>query len=222
MFICHFQNLVDSKYNNQNPNILASTDANSSMFWKGFIWAICAVKMGYRWKVGDGNEIRFWEDTWFRTSPLAVQFWDLYCISNEQVFTISQIWDSENVKLTFRRNFNAKQMEQWFDLEEICKSIIFTPDCDSFIWNYTANGQYSTSSLYSIISFRGVTPTFIPAVWSLVVPPRVHIFLWLLANNKLMTRDNLENRKLGKPSNFEFFQNKKPFLIYSLIALLLT
>ena len=28
-------------------------------------------------------------------------------------------------------------------------------------------------------------------MWKLKVPPRIHIFLWLLANNKLLTRDNL-------------------------------
>ena len=40
---------------------------------------------------------------------------------------------------------------------------------------------------------------FIPAVWQLHVPPRVHVFLWLLSQNKLMTRDNLNKRKLNKP-----------------------
>ena len=28
-------------------------------------------------------------------------------------------------------------------------------------------------------------------MWKLKVPPRIHIFLWLLANNKLLTGDNL-------------------------------
>jgi hypothetical protein len=37
-----------------------------------------------------------------------------------------------------------------------------------------------------------------------VVSPRIHIFLWLLANNKLMTQDNLEKRKMWKPINCEF------------------
>jgi hypothetical protein len=32
-------------------------------------------------------------------------------------------------------------------------------------------------------------------VWKLQVPPRIHIFLWLLANNKLLTRDNLAKRR---------------------------
>jgi hypothetical protein len=77
------EDLVDSKYNTKKPNIFACTDSNSSRFWKGFLWAINAVKMGYRWKIGDRKQIRFWEDTWFGTSPLAVQFWDMYCICHE-------------------------------------------------------------------------------------------------------------------------------------------
>jgi hypothetical protein len=32
-------------------------------------------------------------------------------------------------------------------------------------------------------------------MWKIVVPPRVHIFLCLLANNKTQTRDNLAKRK---------------------------
>jgi hypothetical protein len=47
------------------------------------------------------------------------------------------------------------------------------------------------ASLYAIINFRGVTPIYVPAVWKLMVPPRVHLFLWLLLKNKLLTRDNL-------------------------------
>jgi hypothetical protein len=54
--------------------------------------------------------------------------------------TISQVWDNVHVKLTFRRNFNDEMMEQWFALEEICKSIVFSSDCDSLIWTYTADG----------------------------------------------------------------------------------
>jgi hypothetical protein len=36
---------------------------------------------------------------------------------------------------------------------------------------------------------------FTPAVWKNHIPSRVHIFLWLLANNKVLTRDNLAKRK---------------------------
>jgi hypothetical protein len=126
--------------------------------------------------VGDGTKIRFWEDTWFGTSPLSVQFWDIYIICNEQMDTLNQVWDGERLKLSFRRNFSSSLMERWRELEQIASIIFFSTDCDSLIWEYSTSGNYSSSSCYNIISYRGVTPVFIPSIWTLVVPPRVHIF----------------------------------------------
>jgi hypothetical protein len=40
-----------------------------------------------------------------------------------------------------------------------------------------------------------VRQVFTPVVLKIVVLPRVHIFLWLLANNKTLTRDNLAKRR---------------------------
>jgi hypothetical protein len=37
---------------------------------------------------------------------------------------------------------------------------------------------------------------YIPSMWKLIAPPRVHFFLWLLSNNKILTRDNLEKRRI--------------------------
>uniref|UniRef100_A0A0A8YQI0 Reverse transcriptase zinc-binding domain-containing protein n=1 Tax=Arundo donax TaxID=35708 RepID=A0A0A8YQI0_ARUDO len=44
---------------------------------------------------------------------------------------------------------------------------------------------YSVQSLHDSLNFRGMKPVFIPAVWKLAIPPRVHVLLWLLSNNKL-------------------------------------
>jgi hypothetical protein len=32
-------------------------------------------------------------------------------------------------------------------------------------------------------------------MWKIHVPPRIHVFLWLVANNKILTRDNLAKRR---------------------------
>jgi hypothetical protein len=35
-----------------------------------------------------------------------------------------------------------------------------------------------------------------PVMWKIhAPPPRIHIFMWLLANNKILTRDNLAKRR---------------------------
>lgn len=60
------------------------------------------------------DKIRFWADTWLGTFPLAVKFWSMYTIYNEQSKCISDIWDGHQLKLSFGRNFSDRLMEQWF------------------------------------------------------------------------------------------------------------
>jgi hypothetical protein len=50
---------------------------------------------------------------------------------------------------------------------------------------------------------------FIPAIWKVVVPPKVQLFLWLLSHNKLATVDNLKKRGADKPEQWCFFFEKE-------------
>lgn len=69
----------------------------------GIIWASLAARMGYKWHVGNGQKIRFWEDHCFDSSILAIQFWDLYVLVHEKPATIADAWDGVDLKFTFRR-----------------------------------------------------------------------------------------------------------------------
>ena len=62
-------------------------------------------------------------------------------------------------------------MEQWFQLEEIAKSITFTAEPDALIWQLDNKEKYSSSSLYHVINFRGVQPVFIPVVLEIESSP---------------------------------------------------
>ena len=69
-----WKQLIDHKYNTDRPNIFYSNTTGSSSFFKGMIWAARAAKMGYRWHIGNGKKVRFWEDNWLGSSSLAIQF----------------------------------------------------------------------------------------------------------------------------------------------------
>jgi hypothetical protein len=84
-----------------------------------------AIKFGYRWKVGNRKQIQFWEDTWFGTAPLAVQFWELYCICNEKSKKIADIWVQGELRVTFRRTFTEGLMQSWRELFAVMEE---TPD----------------------------------------------------------------------------------------------
>ena len=70
-----WKSIIDQKYIMGKPNTIAvNPNPNSSRFWKGFQSIIQNLKFGFRWKVASGERVRFWEDTWFGTSPLGTQF----------------------------------------------------------------------------------------------------------------------------------------------------
>jgi hypothetical protein len=135
--------------------------------------------------------------------PLAVQFWDIYFVSNQQTQTVRDIWDGQEIRGTFRRTFSEEMMVQWQELLVIANTINFSKDEDKLIWQYETNGIYYSSSMYNLVNFRGVQPVFLPPVWKLKIPPRIQVFLCLFSQNKIMTRDNLRARGMVKPLECE-------------------
>src|SRR4051812_18780695 len=81
------------------------------------------------------------------------------------------------------------------ELCQLVSTIGLTSEDDEPIWIFHSSGSYSVSSFYGVVNNRGIIPVHTPIVWQLKVPPHLHIFLWLLANNKTLTRDNLSKRR---------------------------
>jgi len=67
-----WRQLIDHKYGTDKANIFCSNTSGSSSFFKGMIWAASAAKMGYRWQIGNGKRVKFWEDNWLGSSSLAI------------------------------------------------------------------------------------------------------------------------------------------------------
>jgi hypothetical protein len=81
------RSIVGRKYCREN-NKFYSENRQTSLFWKGVVMATKVVKLGYRWILGNGKRIHFWEDTCFGSAPLAIQFWELYSICIEKTKTL--------------------------------------------------------------------------------------------------------------------------------------
>lgn len=79
--------------------------------------------MGYRWKVGNGRKIRFWEDNWLGSYSLAIQFWPIYKLVNEKNKSIAELWDGHDLKCTFRRTFTESLYNFCLDILELISTI---------------------------------------------------------------------------------------------------
>lgn len=57
-----WRQMIDHKYNTQNPNIFCSNTSGSSNFFNVMMSAALVAKMGYKWRIGNGKKVKFWED----------------------------------------------------------------------------------------------------------------------------------------------------------------
>lgn len=88
-------------------------------------------------------------------------------------------------------------MNLWFDLEAIVESISFHEKVIPCVGNM--NLEVLTLSNLDMPYFpieALYTPVYTLPVWKICIPTRVRIFLWLVGNNRLLTRDNLAKRRL--------------------------
>jgi hypothetical protein len=70
-----------------------------------------------------------------------------------------------------------KAFLMWEELVSLVSTIEFDREEDALVWQFQSSGIYSSQSLYAIINFRGVKPVYLPSVWKIIVPPRIHFFL---------------------------------------------
>jgi len=162
--------IVDFKYKTKKPNIFCCPEVGTSPFWKGIIWAMQAAHMGVRWVIGNGDKIRFWEDQWLDNTCLAILFWPLYVINEQHGKTVREVWNGEELQLSFRRGVSERIMGMWEELKAVVQSITLNNEVDQILWTYSSSGKYCVQSLYAIVNHRGVVPIFVHDVWKLNIP----------------------------------------------------
>uniref|UniRef100_A0A8I7BK24 Reverse transcriptase zinc-binding domain-containing protein n=1 Tax=Hordeum vulgare subsp. vulgare TaxID=112509 RepID=A0A8I7BK24_HORVV len=183
------------KYNTEYPNVLWSKSDNASSFWKSVTWALNASKTFYRWKIGNGRNVKLWHDLWVGECSLKVQFRELFYICNQPECTVSRVWDGVDLKLSFRRCADSTGFDKWNQLLDIIQGIPLSDAPDVPIWMLESNGVYSVKSFHSTINFGGVASAIGDKLWKILCPQNIHVFLWLSVYNKVLTGDDLAKRK---------------------------
>jgi hypothetical protein len=115
---------------------------------KGVMWEAHAAKVGFRWNVGKGDTLLFWEDIWVGHYSLVVYYWDLYVIANEHYHTIASVWDGHELKIPFRGTVNTKLYDRWIDLTNLVSSLHLNTNEDMPIWMFDPCSVYSQVILW--------------------------------------------------------------------------
>jgi hypothetical protein len=88
----------------------------------------------------------------------------------------------------------------WQKILSDMRKVNFTPDHDSVVWKVAIAGLFSVKSVYNAMTSDESGPSH-SKIWKSKIPAKIKIFLWLLLNNVILTKDNLIKRKwIGDPT----------------------
>lgn len=193
------EQLLKARYYPNSDFLEANLGSSPSYTWRGIWEARWVVRKGMRWRVGDGENIRVWQDPWLPgpqsrcvlsprgQSPQDLEVGTLIC-------PINKCWKIDLLQQLFLP----------FEVERILNIPISRklPE-DVMFWELEADGCYSVNSAYRALLgdsavFHEASPSSESALWQIIrrakVLPRVKLFAWRACHEALPTRLGLSHR----------------------------
>lgn len=99
------------------------------------------------------------------------------------------VWDEDEWNLSFRRNLQGALIEDWMSLRHLLGGVQFdfTKE-DSVRWVLDKSFQYTTKSLYQLLTWGGgggrVRDQLCTLIWKSKIPLEVKVFLWQVFRDK--------------------------------------
>ncbi|KAJ1695517.1 hypothetical protein LUZ63_012215 [Rhynchospora breviuscula] len=176
-----------AKRNSNTPPL--GWNGNGSFFWKQLLTLRYFFQISTTTELQNGENTLFWFDNWAGT--LLSFFQASAHIPVRRFVTVSQ---------TFRSWFDVvpapmTETQDWlyrhFQRDSLTRGI------DIMRWKWSSDGNYSSSSVYKALVSAGKVKFHLQNLWRLKIPPTVKTFLFLLAQDRLLTQCQLMRRNIN-------------------------
>jgi exonuclease III len=165
------------------------------------------------WEVRSGEDALFWKDSWQQLPPLEdMESLNPYKLRLQQNISNKvkdfwiptqegqpwRQWKTNLIDLQFRENIDLKPWQECLQ----SRKIPTRDGPDILRWGHSTSGTFSVKEAYYLQeNLPGQGPDSIwSKVWQPFIWPKVSFFLWLTAQNRILTWDNLMKRGFTGPS----------------------
>jgi hypothetical protein len=85
-----------------------------------------------KFDLGDGSEVRFWEDSWISSHPLKSIFPALYNIVRKNA-SVKTVLSTTPLNVAFRRSLVGFNLQAWKDVVAVVVNVQLTNQRDHFV-----------------------------------------------------------------------------------------
>ncbi|WVZ90646.1 hypothetical protein U9M48_036930, partial [Paspalum notatum var. saurae] len=187
-----WQNLLRNKYLKSKPFGGGIKRPGVSHFWAGLM----EVKQEFlslgSFSIGDGTQVRFWEDTWCGNRTFKSLYPSLFNILRKKGATVADVMSSIPLNVSFRRGLYGNRLHAWNELVGRVMSLELREGRDVFNWGLNKTGLFTVRSMYKHLINNGIKVS--QEIWQTKIPLKTKIFMWYVKRGVLLTKNNLARR----------------------------
>ncbi|CAN6182020.1 unnamed protein product [Urochloa humidicola] len=190
-----WHNLLRRKYLRDRTITQVQHMPGDSQFWTGLMKVRDEFLNLGKFSLGDGSQIRFWEDTWITSLPLKVLYPSLYSIVRKRSATVQSVLFTTPLNVAFRRSLTGNNLQAWHQIVAMVMNVQLSHhQRDRFIWGLHQNGKFSVHSMYrALVATQVLSPNTV--IWKLKIPLKIKVFMWYLIKGVILTKDNLARKQ---------------------------
>ncbi|KAF5443558.1 hypothetical protein F2P56_036105, partial [Juglans regia] len=219
--------LYKAKYFPNSTFFEAKLGVNPSYAWKGICVAKTWLSEGCRWRVGSGESVFIWKDSWVPGYKLLRR-----CIETEGLPASQEEATVDRLICPETRSWKFDTVRALFDpmvAEEILKiRLPFVPCSDKWIWTEEVSGCFTVKSAYRLFQMlRGremaESSSWVQdrlmwkKIWKMNVPRKIKTFAWRACRNILPTLQNLRTRKVDVEGGCCFCGERDEDVLHALL-----
>lgn len=115
--------------------------------WKGILSSYNDLIANTHWRVGWGNEINFWHDSWCEEGNLKSVFPSIYVIAQQKNMLVSEAFDRlGHCCIAVNRNLNDWELEDFEKFLSLMARVHLSDSPDTLVWKLKKNGKSSINS----------------------------------------------------------------------------
>ncbi len=188
-------------YKRRPPSAGGSIPIKCSPLWKGTLSISVPFHTSVYFSIEDGSLAPFWHVHSDEEDLLRNHFPALFAASTHKHLVVNK-W-LQRFGMLQNLGFRFISPEGSRELPRLCTlvtglSLSSSPNAIS--WRWCSKGRFSVQSAYRFLAFDGGDDRRVGHLWSIRVPLKVKVFLWLGARNKILTADLLSRRGWVGPS----------------------
>jgi hypothetical protein len=123
------------------------TQVQAKPYDSHFCWGLMNIKELVfscgSFKIRDGTQINFWEDTWVGNNPFKHQFQTIFNITHNPHATVARLMSDEHYNISFRRALVYDKLREWLELIGKINNVTLDQGRDMFRWDLNTIGTSS-------------------------------------------------------------------------------